>query len=55
LPATINTLPEKTLLAFADHGHPQPVLRDGAEAFVKSWRQLLQRIADKSAGLGATL
>jgi transaldolase len=27
---------------------------DGAEAFVKSWQQLLQRIADKSASLDAT-
>ena len=27
--------------------------RDGADAFVKSWRQLLQRIADKRAHLGA--
>jgi transaldolase len=26
--------------------------RDGAEAFVKSWNQLLQRIADKAAALG---
>lgn len=81
-PGSINTLPEKTLLAFADHGHVNGVMSadaaaaqatialferegidtealalqlqsDGAEAFVKSWRQLLQRIADKSAGLAA--
>lgn len=81
-PDSINTLPEKTLLAFADHGHVSGVMHadaaaaqatitlferegidiealalqlqsDGAEAFVKSWRQLLQRIADKSAGLAA--
>ncbi len=25
--------------------------RDGAEAFVKSWRELLQRISDKSAAI----
>ncbi|MDO8272178.1 MAG: transaldolase family protein, partial [Gammaproteobacteria bacterium] len=81
-PDSINTLPEKTLLAFADHGHVTGVMHadaaaaqetiglferegidiealamqlqsDGAEAFVKSWRQLLRRIADKSAGLAA--
>ena len=81
-PDSINTLPEKTLLAFADHGHVKGVMQadaaaaqatialfaregidvealalqlqhDGAEAFVKSWRQLLQRIADKSEGLAA--
>jgi transaldolase len=28
--------------------------RDGAQAFVKSWNQLLQRIADKRARLGGT-
>lgn len=76
-PNTINTLPEKTLLAFAEHGkvgHPMPlddmeahVIFDahrahgvdidtlaselqtkGAEAFVKSWEQLLARIRLKS-------
>ena len=80
-PDTINTIPEKTLLAFAEHGTsrgadgrrtaamPKLVLarfakagvdidalalqlqREGAQAFVKSWQQLLQRIADKSAAL----
>lgn len=77
---TIDTLPEKTLHAFADHGTLAGVMpidggnadallaeitlagvdvdtlaarlqHDGAEAFVKSWQQLLQRIADKSASL----
>ncbi|MGB4248556.1 MAG: transaldolase family protein, partial [Pseudohongiellaceae bacterium] len=77
---TINTLPEKTLLAFADHGtigrtmpadgkSASAVLsrfvkagidvealaarlqQEGAQAFVKSWHQLLQRIADKSSAL----
>ena len=75
-PNSINTLPEKTLLAFADHGdasqqmpldnvEAQAVFAEhreagididalgvalqeqGAEAFVKSWRQLLGRIAQK--------
>ncbi|MDP2142057.1 MAG: transaldolase [Gammaproteobacteria bacterium] len=79
-PDTINTLPEKTLLAFADHGAVDNVMAvdgsaaqrtldrfkaegidlnalakqlqlDGAQAFVKSWRQLLQRIADKGSAL----
>ena len=79
-PDTIDTMPEKTLLAFAEHGAlsgPMAVdggdadevlarfaragvdiealaatlQREGAQAFVKSWTQLLQRIADKSAAL----
>ncbi|MEO7773701.1 MAG: transaldolase [Steroidobacteraceae bacterium] len=81
-PDTINTLPEKTLLAFADHGTVDGVMavdggdadatiariekagvsaaalaqqlqEEGAQSFVKSWRQLLQRIADKSAAVGS--
>lgn len=77
---TINTMPEKTLLAFADHGQVSGTMaddggdsdavlehfaqagididrlalrlqQDGAQAFVKSWRQLLQRITDKSLAL----
>ncbi len=80
-PNTINTIPEKTLHAFTDHGHLDGVMppdggdadavlaqigkagvdvetlahklqHDGAKAFVKSWQQLLQRIADKTAALG---
>jgi transaldolase len=76
-PDTINTIPAKTLLAFAEHGHltgpmavdggdSEAVLtrfskvgidiaalaiqlqRDGAEAFVKSWNELLGRIEEKS-------
>ena len=76
-PDTINTLPEKTLRAFADHGKLEGVMavdggdadatiakiafagvdvgglatklqEEGAQAFVKSWQQLLQRIADKT-------
>lgn len=76
-PDTINTIPEKTLRAFADHGKLRdPMARDGAdseqmlatfekqgieitalaaklqregaEAFVKSWKSLLGRIAEKS-------
>ena len=76
-PDTIDTIPEKTLHAFADHGELQGVMpadggdaeevlsqisragldsdalaaklqQDGAQSFVKSWQQLLQRIAQKS-------
>jgi transaldolase len=79
-PDTINTMPEKTLQAFAEHGAIRSAMamdgvdaeamlarfaetgididalaielqRDGAQAFVKSWQQLLQRIANKSAAL----
>ncbi len=81
-PNTVDTIPEKTLHAVADHGKPgapmpvdggdaEAVLAkiaaagvdldalakklqdDGADAFVKSWRQMLQRIADKQAALAA--
>jgi transaldolase len=73
---TINTIPEKTLLAFADHGkvgaalpvgggQAEAVLREirdqgiddealaaklqheGADAFAKSWKAMLSRIAQK--------
>ena len=79
-PDTIDTIPEKTLRAFADHGRLNGVMAvdggdaeavlaqfakagidvdalatqlqiEGAQAFVKSWQQLLQRIADKSRAL----
>lgn len=79
-PDTIDTMPEKTLLAFAEHGalsdsmavdggDAEEVLarfaragvdiealaatlqKEGAQSFVKSWQQLLQCIADKSAAL----
>jgi transaldolase len=79
-PDTIDTVPEKTLLAFAQHGtfkgamaedggDAERVLAsfakagvdtdalaiqlqlDGAQAFVKSWKELLKRIADKSKAL----
>ena len=79
-PDTINTIPDKTLLAFADHGKLKGVMpldggdaeevlaqfarlgiddaalaaelqREGAEAFDKSWRDLLELIASKSATL----
>jgi transaldolase len=79
---TINTIPEKTLLAFADHGKLDGVMavdggdadgtiakiakagvdvdglatklqEEGAQAFVKSWQQLLQRIADKTNAVQA--
>jgi transaldolase len=81
-PDTIDTMPEKTLLALADHGQLHGVMatdggdadatlaqitkagvdidalalklqQDGAQAFVKSWHQLLQRLADKVGSLGA--
>lgn len=75
-PDTINTIPENTMLAFADHGEIKGVLNsseaaelelaqfadagididalglqlqlEGTESFVKSWNQLIQRIAEKS-------
>jgi transaldolase len=79
-PHTVNTMPEGTLKALADHGEVGPMLsrdggnaepelaefaragididalaaqlqREGAEAFVKSWDDLLSRIVDKSAAL----
>lgn len=79
-PDTIDTMPEKTLQALADHGALKGVMavdggdaeavlarfaeagidvdalasklqKEGAQSFVKSWQQLLQRIADKSAAL----
>ena len=79
-PFTINTMPEKTLLAFADHGKVGQSIpadggdcektlaeftkaginldrlaldlqKEGAEAFVKSWNELLKRIAAKSEAL----
>ncbi len=79
-PDTINTMPEKTLLAFAGHpavqgslpadgGDAEAILagfaragvdvaalaatlqREGAQSFAKSWNELLDRIASKSAAL----
>ena len=79
-PDTINTIPEKTLLAYADHGQLRQALpfdggdaaavladcrsagidddalaarlqREGADAFIKSWHQLLEGIAAKTAQL----
>jgi transaldolase len=76
-PDTINTMPEKTLHAYAERGSiPKPMAmdgggcevtlgrisaagididrlaerlqREGAESFVNSWNQLLQRIAEKA-------
>lgn len=81
-PDTINTMPDATLLAFADHGEIRSVMpedggdaeaviaeferagvdvlaladqlqREGAEAFVKSWNELLERIAAKSEVLAS--
>ena len=79
-PDTINTIPAKTLQAFAEHGTLKGTMaldggdaevmlarfaevgididalalqlqHEGAQSFVKSWQQLLQRIADKSTTL----
>ena len=79
-PDTIDTMPEKTLHAFAEHGQLRGIMpadggdaesvlaqfaragidiaalaaqlqSDGAKSFVKSWQELLMRIADKSAKL----
>jgi transaldolase len=81
-PDTINTMPDKTLNAFADHGKvgdPLPedggdaeqvfqahrdagidtdalalkLQKDGAEAFVKSWNELLGTIKSESERLAA--
>jgi transaldolase len=81
-PDTINTMPDKTLHAFADHGKvgdPLPadggdseevfrahrdagidtdalalkLQRDGADAFVKSWTELLETIKSESERLAA--
>ncbi len=81
-PDTINTMPESTLRAFAEHGQltgematdgadadmllvrirqagidpaalAGTLQHEGAAAFVKSWQQLLQRIADKAGTLSA--
>jgi transaldolase len=80
-PYTVNTVPEATLLAFADHGQVGALLPadggdaeeviarharagidvaalaaqlqvDGAKAFVKSWNELLEGIARKTAAAG---
>ena len=82
-PDTIDTVPEKTLHAFAAHGKLGSVMaedggdaeavlasfakagididalairlqREGAHAFVKSWQELMTRIADKSNVLAHT-
>jgi transaldolase len=79
-PDTVNTIPEKTLNAFADHGEVNGVLspdggdpdsvlaefndagvdvtalaaqlqREGAASFTESWKDLLDRVADKRAKL----
>ena len=79
-PDTINTVPEKTLRAFADHGELHGLMgedggnaenmlpqfaaagidvgalaarlqREGAQSFVKSWQELMRRIAEKSEAL----
>jgi transaldolase len=81
-PDTIDTLPPKTLEAFADHGSAgapmatdggdfearlqryaaagidvealaQRLQDEGAESFVKSWNQLLERIATKAGTLSS--
>jgi transaldolase len=81
-PDTINTMPDKTLKAFADHGEVGKPLqadggdceqvfkahqdqgidtdalglrlqKEGAEAFVKSWKDLLDTIKSESERLAA--
>lgn len=80
VPDTIDTIPEKTLRAFAEHGEIGKAIsedgdageatlarfaragididalavelqRDGAQAFVASWKELMRRIDDKSRAL----
>ena len=82
-PETIDTMPEKTLLAYAKAGKIGPVMRpdggeaekvlarfaqagidvaalakqlqaEGAQSFVKSWKELMQSILDKSKTLAAS-
>jgi transaldolase len=82
-PDTIDTMPEKTLLAFAADGNVNSVMAkdggdaeqvlarfatagvdvdalaarlqvEGAESFVKSWKELMKRIAEKSAALATS-
>ncbi len=82
-PDTIDTMPEKTLLAFAANGNLKSVMAkdggdaeqvlarfasagvdidalaarlqlEGAESFVKSWKELMSRIAEKSAALATS-
>jgi transaldolase len=82
-PDTVDTMPEKTLLAFASQGKvgspmspdggdaekviarfaeagidaaalAQKLQTEGAQAFVKSWNELMQSIADKSAALATS-
>jgi transaldolase len=79
-PLTVNTVPEKTLLAFGDHGKhagllsadasdAEPAIRrlvawgvdlralahrlqvEGAQAFERSWGELLENIGLESAAL----
>jgi transaldolase len=82
-PDSVDTMPEKTLLAFAASGKAGAPMREdggdaeevigrfaaagidvdalakklqleGAQSFVKSWKELLQSIADKSAALATS-
>ncbi|MDP9013994.1 MAG: transaldolase [Pseudomonadota bacterium] len=82
-PDTIDTMPEKTLLAFAEHGTEGPAMPkdggeaegvlkrfaaagidvdalaaklqiEGAQSFVKSWTELMQRIAEKGTALATS-
>ncbi|GLQ93365.1 transaldolase [Dyella acidisoli] len=75
-PLTVNTMPEKTLLAFADHGKAERLMalddptvagtlaqfeahgiqveplaqvlqKEGADAFVKSWRELVDTVSER--------
>ncbi|HSM10561.1 MAG TPA: transaldolase [Lysobacter sp.] len=82
-PDTINTMPEKTLEAFAEHGTLRAAMpidggdaeatltrfaaagldidglaarlqQEGTRSFARSWRQLLERIGDKSSRLASS-
>jgi transaldolase len=75
-PLTVNTMPEKTLLAFADHGKAERLMalddpsiagtlaqfqshgfevealakvlqKEGADSFVKSWRELIDTVSER--------
>jgi transaldolase len=51
-PFTVNTIPDKTLLAFADHGSVgEPMAADGGDA--EDWNELLASIASKSTAFKA--
>ncbi|SEG88661.1 transaldolase [Marinobacterium lutimaris] len=57
---TINTFPEKTLLAYADHGKADAELaaqlqRERVQAFANSWHALLDCLARKSVAMNPSV